>query len=113
MDKAASIIILHGPSSSGKSTLARALQARIELPFWHVSIDHIRDSGMLPMARYKTGDFVWREHRAAVFDGFHRSLRAYAEAGVDYISIGALTHSPKAADVGLEVGGGDEAFGVG
>jgi len=34
------------------------------------------------------------------------NVRAYAEAGVDYISIGALTHSPKAADVGLEVGGG-------
>ena len=41
------------------------------------------------------------------------NVRAYAEAGVDFISIGALTHSPKAADVGLEVGGGDEAFGVG
>ena len=85
MDKAASIIILHGPSSSGKSTLARALQARIELPFWHVSIDHLRDSGMLPMARYESGDFVWREHRAAFFDGFHRSLRAYAEAGNNLI----------------------------
>jgi nicotinate-nucleotide pyrophosphorylase (carboxylating) len=32
------------------------------------------------------------------------NVRAYAEAGVDFISIGALTHSPKAADVGLEVG---------
>ncbi|HSE65563.1 MAG TPA: carboxylating nicotinate-nucleotide diphosphorylase [Gemmatimonadales bacterium] len=31
------------------------------------------------------------------------NVRAYAEAGVDYISVGALTHSPKAADVGLEV----------
>ena len=33
------------------------------------------------------------------------NVRSYAEAGVDYISIGALTHSPKAADVGLEVEG--------
>jgi nicotinate-nucleotide pyrophosphorylase (carboxylating) len=31
------------------------------------------------------------------------NVRVYAETGVDYISIGALTHSPKAADVGLEV----------
>ncbi len=31
------------------------------------------------------------------------NVRAYAEAGVDYISIGALTHSVAAADVGLEV----------
>ena len=35
------------------------------------------------------------------------NVRAYAEGGVDYISIGALTHSPKAADVGLEVVGGE------
>ena len=31
------------------------------------------------------------------------NVRSYAEAGVDYISIGALTHSAKAADVGLKV----------
>jgi nicotinate-nucleotide pyrophosphorylase (carboxylating) len=32
------------------------------------------------------------------------NVRAYAEAGVDYISIGALTHSVVAADIGLEIG---------
>jgi nicotinate-nucleotide pyrophosphorylase (carboxylating) len=31
------------------------------------------------------------------------NVRDYAEAGVDFISIGALTHSVKAADLGLEV----------
>ena len=31
------------------------------------------------------------------------NVRAYAEAEVDYVSIGALTHSVVAADVGLEV----------
>jgi nicotinate-nucleotide pyrophosphorylase (carboxylating) len=31
------------------------------------------------------------------------NVRAYADAGVDYVSIGALTHSVKAADVALEV----------
>jgi nicotinate-nucleotide pyrophosphorylase (carboxylating) len=31
------------------------------------------------------------------------NVRAYAEAGVDFISIGALTHSVVAADIGLEV----------
>jgi nicotinate-nucleotide pyrophosphorylase (carboxylating) len=31
------------------------------------------------------------------------NLRAVGETGVDYISIGALTHSPKALDVSLEV----------
>lgn len=31
------------------------------------------------------------------------SIRAFAEAGVDFISVGALTHSVKAADLALEV----------
>ena len=35
------------------------------------------------------------------------NVRAYAEAGADYISIGALTHSVTAADLGLEVAFGD------
>jgi nicotinate-nucleotide pyrophosphorylase (carboxylating) len=32
------------------------------------------------------------------------NVRSYAEAGADFISIGALTHSVLAADLGLEVG---------
>lgn len=79
------IIILHGPSSSGKSTTAKALQDLIERPFWHISIDHLRDSGVLPDQRIKQGDFDWSGMRAAFFDGFHRSLAAYASAGNNLI----------------------------
>jgi nicotinate-nucleotide pyrophosphorylase (carboxylating) len=32
-----------------------------------------------------------------------RNVRAYAEAGVDLISVGALTHSAPSADFSLEV----------
>ena len=31
------------------------------------------------------------------------NVRAYAEAGPDYIAIGALTHSAPAVDISLEV----------
>lgn len=31
------------------------------------------------------------------------TVRAYAETGVDYISIGALTHSPKAVDMSMKI----------
>lgn len=75
------IIFLHGASSSGKSTIARGIQARIGLPFWHISIDHLRDAGVLPTARFKAGEFDWKAARPAFFDGFHRSLAAYAGAG--------------------------------
>lgn len=75
------IIFLHGASSSGKSTLARELQTQISQPFWHVSIDHLRDSGMLPSQRFKQGDFNWPEYRDRFFNGFHLSLKSYADAG--------------------------------
>jgi len=41
------------------------------------------------------------------------NVRAYAEAGADYISIGALTHSVIAADLGIEVGLGGARSGRG
>lgn len=81
----AEIIFLHGASSSGKSTIARLLQARIERPFWHVSIDHLRDTGVLPLARFRNGEFSWADARKPFFDGFHASLAAYADAGNDLI----------------------------
>jgi chloramphenicol 3-O phosphotransferase len=79
------IIFLHGASSSGKSTIAKELQARIEKPFWHISIDHLRDSGVLPMNRFRSGEFAWANVRKAFFDGFHASLAAYANAGNNLI----------------------------
>ena len=81
----AQVIFLHGASSSGKSTIAKALQARIEKPFWHISIDHLRDSGVLPMNRFRSGEFAWADARQAFFDGFHASLAAYADAGNNLI----------------------------
>ena len=33
----------------------------------------------------------------------HENIRAYAEAGVDFISVGALTHSAKAADISMRI----------
>jgi nicotinate-nucleotide pyrophosphorylase (carboxylating) len=31
------------------------------------------------------------------------SVKAISQAGIDYISVGALTHSSKAVDIGLDV----------
>ena len=79
------IIFLHGASSSGKSTIAKMLQTEIEKPFWHISIDHLRDSGIVPMSRFRRKDFNWSEARNAFFEGFHASLSAYADAGNNLI----------------------------
>lgn len=79
------IILLNGATSSGKSTIAKVLQERIDQPFWHISIDHLRDAGVLPIARIRSGEFKWETLRNAFFDGFHHALPAYAAAGNNLI----------------------------
>jgi chloramphenicol 3-O phosphotransferase len=37
----AQIIYLNGPSSAGKSTLAKLLQAKLPAPYLHIGIDHL------------------------------------------------------------------------
>jgi chloramphenicol 3-O phosphotransferase len=75
------IILLNGASSSGKSTLAQALQAALDEPFWHFSIDHLMAARVLPKARIDSGEFPWPSLRGGFFDGFHRCLPALADAG--------------------------------
>lgn len=83
------IILLNGASSAGKSTLARAVLQRIPEPFLHWSFDHLRESGVLPMERIRSGEIDWAPMRQAVFDGLHRCVPALAAAGsnvlVDHI----------------------------
>jgi chloramphenicol 3-O phosphotransferase len=79
------IIFINGASSAGKSTLARALQARLEEPFWHYSIDHLWAADVLPVERIRTGEFEWASMRPAFFEGFHRSLAAFAGTGNNLI----------------------------
>lgn len=79
------LILVHGASSSGKSTITRALQGRIEAPFYHLSIDHLRDSGVLPQARFRSGEFDWKAARPAFFTGFHEAVIAFARGGNDVI----------------------------
>lgn len=79
------ILFVNGASSSGKSTFCRALQKKLDEPFWHFSIDHLREAQVLPMQRIQSGEFEWSAMRAAFFDGFHRCLPALAEAGNNLI----------------------------
>ena len=79
------IILINGASSAGKSTLARSLQQQLPEPFLHWSFDHLRASSAVPMARIRTGELDWARMRPAVFDGFHRSLPAFAQAGNNLI----------------------------
>jgi chloramphenicol 3-O phosphotransferase len=78
------IIFLNGASSSGKTTLAKALQSSLDTPFLHVSSDQL--VGMLPERRDPAGPFAWwTDVRPKFFAGFHRCIPALAAAGNDLI----------------------------
>lgn len=75
------IILVNGASSSGKTTLCRALQAALPELFWYLSIDHYRELGIIPWDRVRSGEFDRLALRPQVFEGFYRTLPALAEAG--------------------------------
>ena len=80
------MILLNGASSSGKSSLARALQEALPEPFLHVSSDHFVAAGMVPERRDDGGPFDWwHQVRPRFFDGFHRCLPALTAASNDLI----------------------------
>ena len=79
------IIIINGPSSSGKTTLALALQKQLELPFIRFSFDLFLDHQAFPSEQIKSGRFSWEQMRPSVFRGLHQCLPALATAGNNII----------------------------
>ena len=110
--KTGRIILLNGASSSGNSSIADALQAQLAEPFWHISIDHLRDAGVLPLARIRSGEFVWTEMREAFFNGFERSLIAYVETGNDLI-VEYIVETPAWMDRLVALMAGQDVFFIG
>jgi chloramphenicol 3-O phosphotransferase len=79
------VILLNGPSSSGKSTLGRALQRKMDSPFLYFSSDQLVEAKVLPDLARLGAEWEWKRIRPRFFDGFHRSIAALAEAGNDLI----------------------------
>jgi chloramphenicol 3-O phosphotransferase len=78
------IILLNGIASSGKTTLSRALQAKLEEPYLHVSVDRFIE--MLP-EDYVTKKNIegFRKNCPKVIRGMHYSCRELANAGNNLI----------------------------
>ncbi len=75
------IIIINGPSSSGKTTLALALQRQFDIPFLRFSFDLFLDHKAFPMEQIRSGMFSWDQMRPAVFRGIQQCVPALATAG--------------------------------
>ena len=80
----ARIIVLNGTSSAGKTTLANLLRERLDEPFCLYASDQLADAGFRP-TRNDGGDTQAPRERDRFFDGFHRSIAAFAQAGNDLI----------------------------
>jgi len=79
------IIIINGPSSSGKSTLALALQKQLDIPFIRFSFDLFIEHKAFPSEQIKSGRFSWERMRPSVFRGLHQCVPALATAGNNII----------------------------
>jgi chloramphenicol 3-O phosphotransferase len=61
------------------------VQGQIGEPFWHISFDHLRDGGVLPLSRIRSGEFEWARLRDAIFEGFDLALPAFLQPGNNLI----------------------------
>jgi len=75
------IILINGPSSAGKTTLALRLQDSLDLPFIRFSFDLFMEHKAFPTASIRSGRFSWESMRPAVFSGIQQCVPALARAG--------------------------------
>ncbi|MCG9576289.1 chloramphenicol phosphotransferase CPT family protein [Vibrio tubiashii] len=79
------IIFLNGTSSSGKSTLAKQIQAQATIPFWHFASDQLVEVGMLPKRENNGGVFDWKFNRPKFFAAFHACIKSILDTGNNII----------------------------
>lgn len=79
------IIIINGPSSSGKTTLAFAVQKQFDIPFLRFSFDLFLDNKSLPREQMRSGTFSWETMKPAVISGIQQCVPALAMAGNNVI----------------------------
>ena len=82
------IIFLNGVSSSGKTTIAKTLQARLTQPYCWLSVDNFINTMMVERfftneEFMKTGGVQWI---LKAVDAFHKSIKIFSNAGLNVIA---------------------------
>jgi len=81
MDKG-KIIFLNGVSSSGKSTLAKVLQARLSEPFYVLANDMFTNDIVSPD---KFIEMDWRKTYHRILTGMYHAVRAFSDISINVI----------------------------
>ena len=78
MDKG-KIIFLNGVSSSGKTTLAKALQERLDEQFFHLDKDAFTD--IMRMTDKCYGRIDWTQTEDKIISAFNRTIKTFSDLG--------------------------------
>ena len=89
------VIFLNGVSSSGKTTIARALQTRLPEPYCWLSVDSFIDTigkRFMEDAEFiKAGGYKWI---FKAMDAFQKSIKVFSDAGLNVIADHVLQDQP-------------------
>lgn len=106
MNEPGRVILLNGPSSSGKSSLGRAMLPLLEEPWFFVPVDAI--SGLRSTVhRLQLDEAGVRAMLARTRRGYHRTVAALASAGNDVIMDYPLSEPWRLADLLVVLDGYD------
>ena len=79
------VILLNGTSSAGKTSIAKALQQIMEVPYLHVPVDSFGSMAPGPEKLGEPGSPLWQSVFNRLLSGFHHSVAVLAAAGNNLI----------------------------
>ena len=77
------IIFLNGVSSSGKTTLAKALQERLVEPFFLLNMDTFAHALRMPEKFYDNDwdSTKWNQIENKIVSAFHQTIKTFSDMG--------------------------------
>lgn len=91
------IIFLNGASSTGKTTLARALQAKLDEVYYHLSVD-----GFINMIDEKKLESNFLARIQEAMSAMHHSVKLFSDRGLNVIVDHVLLDTPELSFATLE-----------